>query len=262
MSLSMGGGRGLLGWIGSLFKRTPKDPISKNIYEAITVIDRMITSIDFTRRSLIEAQEEHSRKAKQFASEGKKQYEEIFLRELEHIGGILSMLEKTRVDLVRIKTRLSTIATMERPLKELPEVIEELRNLRPQVEKIMPQLTLMITEVERKVQDVIVSTNIPNISLDYATKYQPVKSIREEKTSVKLPPLPPESKPKSSQKTQAIATPSISLSTIKKWLIYEIKNSGGILDINAFTRKYGVSKSIVLLALKQLEKEGRIRLSR
>lgn len=261
MSLSTSGGRGFIGWITSIFKRSPKDPISKKIYEAISVVDRMITSIDITKRSLTQASQEHSRKARQFAEEGKKHYEEIFLQELEHIGGIMSVLEKTKVDLIRIKTRLSTIATMERPLRELPEVIEELRVLRPQIEKIMPQLTLMMTEVERKVQDIIATTNIPGSPLlpyNYHTEL-PETPVNE---PGKLPPLPPESSPPvKTGSAEALASP-VSIGTVKKWILYEIRSNGGVLDIGSFTRKYNVSKTLVLLALRQLEKEGRIKLTR
>ncbi len=264
MSLSVGGGRGFIGRIANIFRRSPRDPISKKIYEAISVIDRMITSIDITKRSLTQASEEHSRRAKQFADEGRKQYEEIFLQELEHIGGILSILEKSRVDLIRIKTRLSTIASMERPLRELPEVIEELRVLRPQVEKIMPQLTLMMTEVERKVQDIIATTNVPNLpSIPYtSTTSYAGKPVVESSRTGKLPPLPPKTTPSKLVNSSSIATPTVSVNLVKKWLIHEIKSSGGVLDIGSFTRKYNVSKSIVFHALRQLEKEGKIRLAR
>lgn len=258
MSLTIRGGRGIFRWFGALFRKGPDDPISKNIYDAVAVIDKMISVIDITRRSLLDAQEEHSRKAKLFASQGKKQYEGIFLEELKHIGGILSLLEKVRVDLIRVKTRLRTIATMEKPLMELPEVIEEIRSLRPQVEKIMPQLTAMILEVERKVEDVMISTSLPyGVGGEKTVKNM---SISTRQSNTPLPPLPPSSVPAKSP--VALRQNTVSLSTVKKWILTEIKSNGGILDISSFTRKYGVSKSVVFTALHQLENEGKIRLSR
>jgi ribosomal protein S25 len=261
LSLSIGNERGILRWLGLLFKKQ-EDPISKNIYDAIAVIDKMISTIDITRRSLMDAQEEHTRKAQLFASEGKKNYQGVFLDELRHIGGLLNMLEKVRIDLIRVKTRLRTVATMERPLNEIPEVIAEIRNLRPMIEKVMPNLTSMVMEVERKVEDVMISTSLP--SAPTTIKNQTVSPIKSKnKTSeysmkAVIPPEPPSTKPVQTMKKQSAWT----VTKVKHAILVEIKNNGGILDIGALTRRYGIPKSMIYKALHQLENEGKIRLSK
>ncbi len=250
-------GRGIFRWIGALFRRNESDTLSRNIYDAIAVVDRMITILDGTRRALLDTQEEHNRKAKLFASEGKKHYERIFLEELKHINGILSLIEKIRLDLIRVKTRLRTIAHMERPLMELPDVIAEIRSLRPEVEKIMPNLTGLIMELEKKVEDIMVSSNLQPASTNLILGQQPSEV---QKMNI---PLPPEDIPRA-RGTVEVRTrkTTVSIATVKQWVLTEVKSNGGILDISAFTKKYHVSKTIVLNALYQLEREGKIRMRR
>ncbi len=256
MSTITNGNRGIFRWIASIFKKEQVDPINKNIYDAVAVIDRMISVLDITKRSLQDAQDEHSKKAKIFASEGKKHYEKIFLDELKHIRGLIRLIEKVRVDLIRVKTRLRTIAQMERPLKELPEVVAEIRSLRPEVEKIMPQLSAMILELERKVEDIMISTNLPTT---YNEPIQTENTVKSKKDLVL--PLPPETTTTTATKKTIIqAQPAVTVEQVKKWILREIKSNGGILDISSFSRKYRVSRTMILSALYQLEREGRIRL--
>ncbi len=259
MSSITNGNRGIFRWIASIFRREQVDPVNKNIYDAVAVIDRMISVLDVTKRSLLDAQDEHSKKAKLFASEGKKHYEKIFLDELKHIRGIIRLIEKVRVDLIRVKTRLRTIAQMERPLKELPEVVAEIRSLRPEVEKIMPQLSAMILELEKKVEDIMISTNLPTAYNEPIQTEKIVDTVDTRENSLVLP-LPPETKTAAAEKTMIQAQPTITIGQVKKWILREIRSNGGILDVSSFSRKYRVSRTMILSALYQLEREGKIRL--
>ncbi len=262
----------LFGRIFGLFSK-PKDPITRSIYDAVSLLDKMIAQIDVTYKSLENIHEENSRKAKIFSSEGKKNYEKIFLEELKHIEGLMIMMEKVKMDLMRVKVRLETLTHVEQPMRILPEVIQELQAIRPQVEKIAPELTMYLLEVERKVSSIMSTSNI-------AETFQTATNLGAFKENVptKLPPLPPESTPVPTP-PEPVSTPArnvvrvtahnssyqtnnVPLSIVKNWVLNEIMNNGGILDIQAFTKKYKVPKNIVFKALIKLEQEGRIKVSR
>lgn len=262
----------LFGRIFGLFSK-PKDPVTRSIYDAVSLLDRMIAQIEVTYKSLENIHEENSRKAKIFASEGKKNYEKIFLEELKHISGLMAMMEKVKMDLMRVKVRLETLTHVEQPMRILPEVIQELQAIRPQVEKIAPELTMYLLEVERKVSSIMSTSNIAE-TFESATS---LGAFREN-VPANLPPLPPETTPVTKPPEQA-STPArsvvrvnvhnnsyqasnVPLSIVKNWVLNEIMNNGGILDVQAFTRKYKVPKSLVFKALIKLEQEGRVKISR
>ncbi|ABN70368.1 hypothetical protein Smar_1277 [Staphylothermus marinus F1] len=252
------GSRGI-GWFGRLFgffKRS-KDPVTRSIYEAIAVLDKMINSIESTKKSLESVHEDHSRRAKLFASEGRKQYEDIFIEELKHIAGLISMFDKVQYDLMRVRYRLETLTLVEEPIRLLPEVIQELQSLKPEVEKIAPELSTMLMEVERKVTSIIASSNISSIAgvVGYKDNIQVDDKNAPEK--LPIPPLPPENQPEPSAVQEYNLVP---LAIVKKWILDEIRTSGGVFVIKDFIKKYKVPKHLVYDALRKLEEEGRIRL--
>ncbi|MEM2579128.1 MAG: hypothetical protein QXN03_02525, partial [Desulfurococcaceae archaeon] len=51
---------------------------------------------------------------------------------------------------------------------------------------------------------------------------------------------------------------NVPMEVIKAWLIEEVKSLNGIINLDIVSKKYNVSKEQVMLALKELEREGRI----
>jgi len=261
MSLSASWSGGLWSKLIGLF-RGPRDPVTRNIREAVYMLDRMASFIDSTRRALESKYEEHQRKAKLFASEGKKEYQAIFEEESKHISTLLALFTKVYYDVIRVRYRLETITLVEEPLKLLPEIAQELDAIKPEIEKIAPELTSMLYEVKRRISSIMSSTNS---SLEMLAGMYGVSSSSVEKTSdVKALPLPPKEPPKSeaaSPQTVAVESPNnIPLSTLKNLILEEIRRTGGIFVISDFSRKYRVPQHIVRQALKKLEEEGVIKL--
>lgn len=251
-----------IGWFGRLFGflRKSKDPVTRSIYEAIAVLDKMINSIESTKKSLEAVHEDHSRRAKLFASEGKKQYEDIFLEELKHIAGLISMFDKVQYDLMRVRYRLETLTLVEEPMRLLPEVIQELQSLKPEVEKIAPELSTMLMEVERKVASIMTSSNVSSIANVVGYKKN---AGAEGKPAVgeklPMPPLPPENLPEPELVQEYNLVP---LTIVKKWILDEIRTNGGVFVVRDFVKKYKVPKHLVYDALRKLEEEGHIKLRR
>lgn len=251
MSLSISRNNGFLGKLLNLL-RGPSDPTLKNIQEAIYVLDKMANFIDSTKKTLEEKYEEHQRRAKLFASEGKREYEKIFIEESKHISSLISLFTKVYFDLIRVKHRLETLSLVEEPMKLLPEIAQELDMIKPEIERIAPELTTMFYEVKRRVTSIMTSSNFTVFSNIYQDSGKRMERNREEH----IPPSPPMEKPVVKEEITYQMSNNISFKTLKKLILDEIKNAGGVFVISDFAKKYRVPKHMVRLALKKLEEEG------
>ncbi len=244
------------GWLFKIISwiKGPRDPVIRNIHEALIVLDKMASFIDSAKKNLENMYEEHKTRAKAMARSGKKDYEKIFVEELKHIASLISMFSKVHYDLMRVRYRLETITAVEEPMRLLPEIIQELEMIKPEIEKIAPELASMLLEVERRVNSVMSSSDISSVAKMVDNEE------RVSETTAKLPPLPPTEKPLVEE--EVIEYNNVSINTIKKWVLNEIRSNGGFLVVSDFARKYRVPKYMVRLALKKLEDEGLIKSNR
>lgn len=246
-------------WFTRIFNvfKSPKDPFIRSVHEAMVMLDRMIDQIESTKKNLEAKHEEHERKAKLFASEGRKDYEEIFQEESKHIVGLINMFSKIEYDLMRVKSRLEVVTVVEEPIQVLPQVVRELDAIRPEIERLAPNLLTLLYEVQRRVNYIITSSNVSEDVL-ITGKESKVDSV------VKLPPPPPEDvKVKPPLSTERLMVESrikaLDISALKKIILEEARRTGGVLVLADVARRYGVSKEALLEALKQLEMEGTIK---
>jgi division protein CdvB (Snf7/Vps24/ESCRT-III family) len=253
VSLSTNWNNGFLAKLLGLF-RSPRDPTLKNIQEAIYVLDKMANFLDTTRRTLEDKYEEHQRRAKLFASEGKRDYERIFVEESRHIANLISIFTKVHFDIMRVRHRLETLTLVEEPLKLLPEIAQELDMIKPEIERIAPELTTLFYEVRRRVNSIMSSSNLETLNTLYSTR----GDVREEEKE--LLPLPPREKPSESmERSVSVKYRRISYKELKKLILEEIRRSGGVFVVSDFARKYGVPREMVRIALRKLEEEGLIK---
>ncbi|MEM4933258.1 MAG: hypothetical protein QXN82_00160, partial [Desulfurococcaceae archaeon] len=61
---------------------------------------------------------------------------------------------------------------------------------------------------------------------------------------------------------KAVVESSVPLHVVEQWLLNELKVSGGVLDIRLFEKKYGVTREVVLEAIRSLEARNIIRVRR
>ncbi|MET1159966.1 MAG: hypothetical protein ABWW65_03305 [Thermoprotei archaeon] len=238
--------------------RVSKDPVAKNIHAATITIDRMLNFIESTRKNLENMYEEHQRRARLFAEEGKEEYEKIFVEESKHIASLIALFSKVHFDLMRVKYRLQTIMTVEEPMKLLPEIIQELEMIRPEIERIAPELTTMLIEVERRVNSVMAASSLDSITTSRLGSYSKDMSVKE-----RLPPLPPQNKPLPSRTSGPVISKRIlSIDDVKRLLLEEIRNKGGVLVVSDFAKKYNIPKHMVYVALNELEREGVIKVKK
>jgi len=230
--------------------------MAKNIHAAVVTIDRMLNFLESTRKNLESMYEDHQRRAKLFAEEGKEEYEKIFVEESRHIASLISLFSKVHFDLMRVKYRLQTITAVEEPMRLLPEIIQELEMIRPEIERIAPELTTMLLEVERRVNSVMSVSSLSSLSKFYPGKEEKGKQA---KLQGRTPPLPPKEKPRVREKTPHKLASTVNLGVVKKLLLEEIKRNGGVLVVSDFSKKYGIPKHMVYIALRKMEEEGLIR---
>jgi hypothetical protein len=147
----------------SIFKS--KDPLKREIIQSASILDRMLRSLEFSKKNLETAVEEHQKKLKH--QDDDSEMAKILDDEIKNIQGYISIINKTIYDLARVKYRLETLFYVEEPLKVLPEIIEELRAVEPVIEKINPQLINHIKSLEQKV------ASIMTLSSSYIPGYNP-----------------------------------------------------------------------------------------
>ncbi|MEM4934129.1 MAG: hypothetical protein QXN82_04630, partial [Desulfurococcaceae archaeon] len=123
---------GIFSKLYSVFKS--RDPLKREILQSAGIIDRMLRSLETSKKNLETAIEEHKKKLKVQGDD--KELAKIIDDEIRNIYGYLSMITKTIYDLARVKYRLETLFYVEEPLKIIPEVLEELRSVEPVIEKI------------------------------------------------------------------------------------------------------------------------------
>ncbi|MEM4717531.1 MAG: hypothetical protein QXE81_02075 [Desulfurococcaceae archaeon] len=209
MSLSASN-TGIFSRFTSIFK--PKDPLKREIIQSASIIDRMIRSLEFSKKSLENIAEDHKRKLKTMSDDP--ELKKILDDEIRNINGYISIISKTMYDLARIKYRLDTLIYVEEPLKILPEIIEEVRAIEPVIEKINPELINHIKTLEQKVASIIAisSSYIPGITRisELQTPIQ-LSTVKEAKTppSINDKTPTPKSKNQLSESLQPSSTPMI-----------------------------------------------------
>lgn len=287
MDMSIATGTGVLGRFLSIFRA--KDPLKREIVYSINTIDKILRSLEVTKKSLEAVAEEHKKRIK--ASDGDKEFTKILEEETRNIHGYLNLMTKSIYDLMRVKYRLETLFYVEEPLKVLPEVLEELRSVEPVIEKINPQLLSQIRTLEQKVAGLLAmsSMNTPalysalpstsahdqQVQKQHQVSPVPEKSAQiSNKTTVQLiqeyESLQPPSKPLSKQSIMQSAPTApiikqevnVPLNVVEQWILLELKQTAGILDLSAFEKKYGVPRALVLEALRSLESKNVVKVRR
>ncbi|MEM4541903.1 MAG: hypothetical protein QW159_01980 [Desulfurococcaceae archaeon] len=285
--MSIATGTGVLGRFLSIFRA--KDPLKREIVYSINTIDKILRSLEVTKKSLEAVAEEHKKRIK--ASDGDKEFTKILEEETRNIHGYLNLMTKSIYDLMRVKYRLETLFYVEEPLKVLPEVLEELRSVEPVIEKINPQLLSQIRTLEQKVAGLLAmsSMNTPalysalpstsahdqQVQKQHQVSPVPEKSAQmNNKTTVQLiqeyESLQPPSKPLTKQSIMQSAPTApiikqevnVPLNVVEQWILLELKQTAGILDLSAFEKKYGVPRALVLEALRSLESKNVVKVRR
>lgn len=292
MSLALGSG--VFSRIASLLK--PKDPLKREILYSINTVDRILRSLETTKKNLENVAEEHKKRMK--ISEGDADLSRILEEEYKNIQGYLSLMNKTMYDLMKVKYRLETLFYVEEPLSVLPEVLEELRGLEPVVEKINPQLISQIKMLEQRVASLLAMSSMTSPSqlspaMSTSTHSALSKPSGIPTTTSKLPESQSEAlrKETASRQSQPMkqeqalpmrerviqpealqvaisahsSTPrriEVPIHVIEQWILMELRQTAGILDIPSFERKYGVPREKILEALHSLESKNLVRIKR
>jgi uncharacterized membrane protein len=282
-----------LGGIFSTFRI--KDPVKRGIVESTTLIEKMLRTLESSRRSLETLAEEYKKRVKTPGQES--EIARIIDEEVKNIYAYLSLITKTIHDLTRVKYRLETLFYIEEPLKVIPEILTELKNIEPELEKINPQLLTHIRALEQRVASILAVTSPVN-NIGVTLQLPP---SRESETSQQTVPTKLQStnnivssskiaekesrversiiKPLEAQNTpidirQQVLEPTqkhveveaslieIPLHVLEQWVLNELKITAGILDLGVFEKKYGVSRKRVLEALASLEAKGLVKIRR
>jgi len=152
---------GIFGLFASIFKS--KDPFKKELTQSLNILERMLRTLEASKKNLESVMEEHKKKINLYSSDH--EMGKILSDEIHNINGYISVINKAIYDLIKVKYRLETLFYVEEPLKELPTIAEELKSIEPIIEQINPQLLNNIKLVEQKVASLmaISSSYIPGL---------------------------------------------------------------------------------------------------
>ena len=152
---------GIFGLFASIFKS--KDPFKKELTQSLNILERMLRTLEASKKNLESVMEEHKKKINLYSSDH--EMGKILSDEIHNINGYISVINKAIYDLIKVKYRLETLFYVEEPLKELPAIVEELKSIEPTIEQINPQLLNNIKLIEQKVASLmaISSSYIPGL---------------------------------------------------------------------------------------------------
>jgi flagellar biosynthesis chaperone FliJ len=152
---------GIFGLFASIFKS--KDPFKKELTQSLNILERMLRTLETSKKNLESVMEEHKKKINLYSSDH--EMGKILSDEIHNINGYISVINKAIYDLIKVKYRLETLFYVEEPLKELPTIVEELKSIEPIIEQINPQLLNNIKLIEQKVASLmaISSSYIPGL---------------------------------------------------------------------------------------------------
>jgi exonuclease VII small subunit len=152
---------GIFGLFASIFKS--KDPFRKELTQSLNILERMLRTLETSKKNLESVMEEHKKKINLYSSDH--EMGKILSDEIHNINGYISVINKAIYDLIKVKYRLETLFYVEEPLKELPAIVEELKSIEPTIEQINPQLLNNIKLIEQKVASLmaISSSYIPGL---------------------------------------------------------------------------------------------------
>lgn len=228
-----------INWFTKVFGIGRRDR-PEELARMIAILEGMIGELDVTRKKVEDRQSYLVGKARDAGLKGDKESQQIYIAELEEISKLLSIVLQAKRFLLQVKLRLETVVEMSDVLRTIPEVLSTLQPLKPMLARIAPDMVEKVSELEKIAINIVSSTGLPNI-------YGKTLPKEEVDTAVKKMELEELSPPT-----------NVPIEVIKAWLIEEVRSLNGIINLDIVSKKYNVSKEQVVLALKELEREGKI----
>ncbi len=227
-----------INWFTKIFSIGRRDR-PEELAKMIAILEGMISELDVTRRRVEDRQSYLVGKARDAGLKGDRDSQQIYMAELEEIGKLLSIVLQAKRFLLQVKLRLETVVEMSDVLRTIPEVLSTLQPLKPMLARVAPDMVEKISELEKIAINIVSSTGLPNI-------YGKASANREGDIVKKV-------------ELEELAPPTnVPMEVVKAWLIEEVKSLNGIVNLDVVSKKYNISKEQVILALKELEREGRI----
>ncbi len=227
-----------INWFTKVFGIGRRDR-PEELAKMIAILEGMISELDVTRRKVEDRQSYLVGKARDSGLKGDKESQQIYIAELEEIGKLLSIVLQAKRFLLQVKLRLETVVEMSDVLRTIPEVLSTLQPLKPMLARIAPDMVEKISELEKIAINIVSSTGLPNI-YGKALAKEEVDAVKKMELEELSPPT------------------NVPMEVVKAWLIEEVKSLNGIINLDMVSKKYNISKEQVILALKELEREGKI----
>ncbi len=201
----------------------------------------------------------------------------IYAGEVAEIRKIAKMVATTKLALEKVALRLETISQLGDAAMAMAPIAGLLQNLRNQIAGIVPEVAYNLDAITRDMNDIIMEAGITSErTLEITMVNSETKKILEEAKSVaelnveeRFPKLP-ETLEKLAEKRVRVpvaiplggpATQSSkpSIEEVEERVLRYIQENKGFLDVAGCARKCGLPREIIVRAVENLKRKGKIK---
>ncbi|AWR97746.1 cell division protein [Acidianus sulfidivorans JP7] len=254
----------------SIFSRFSSDKKKKiqqvNITEISIKLKDQQTKLDESLHRLKERDKDLFSKVVRAQIEGDSARATIYAQEIADIRKMMKIIYTAFLAIEKVRLKLDTVKELQGVSLVLFPVAKILGEMKEQIKGIAPDVALSFDSIASSVNSIAIETGaINDKSIVPAVIDEQAKKILEEaqrtaeaKIKEMLPDLPhPPSNVTYSQQVKPQVQPK---ALSEKELLDYISSTGGFLDIDYITGKYGVNKDEVMSLLKEMANKGLISL--
>ena len=194
----------------------------------------------------------------------------IYAQEISDIRKIIKIIYTAYLAIEKVRIKLDTVKELQGVSLVLLPIMKVLNQLKEQIRGISPEVAMALDSILSSVNSIAIETGVlseknvvPTVIDEEAQKIlNETKKMAESKLKELLPELPyPPSETSTKQQVELkVEVPKQKRKVTEEDLLDYIKQTGGFLDVEHFSKLYNVDKDEVLNLLKSLAEKGLVTL--
>ena len=253
----------------SLFNndRKRKAQLSKVIIDISLKLKDQQDRLDEAIRRLRERDKELYEKVIRAQIEGDMAKATIYAQEISDIRKIIKIIYTAYLAIEKVRIKLDTVKELQGVSLVLLPIMKVLEQLKDQIRGVSPEVAMALDSILSSVNSIAIETGVlseksvvPTVIDEEAQKIlNETKKMAENKLKELLPelPYPPTETPKIEVK---IENKQQKKKVTEDDLLDYIRQTGGFLDVEHFSKLYNIDKEEVLNLLKSLAEKGLVTL--
>jgi len=253
----------------SLFNndRKRKAQLSKVIVDISLKLKDQQDRLDEAIRRLRDRDKELYEKVIRAQIEGDMAKATIYAQEISDIRKIIKIIYTAYLAIEKVRIKLDTVKELQGVSLVLLPIMKVLDQLKEQIRGVSPEVAMALDSILSSVNSIAIETGVlseksvvPTVIDEEAQKIlNETKKMAENKLKELLPelPYPPNERPKIEVKVESRQQKK---KVTEEDLLDYIRQTGGFLDVEHFSKLYNVDKEDVLNLLKSLAEKGLVTL--